>query len=57
VVQPGLTCYWQIGGRADVTWEEWVELDLDYIEDMGMWTDLKMILRTVPAVFRGDGAY
>ena len=57
VVQPGLTCYWQIGGRADVTWEEWVELDLDYIEDMGMWTDLKMNLRTVPAVFRGDGAY
>lgn len=57
VVKPGLTCYWQIGGRADVTWEEWVELDLDYIEDMGLWTDLKMILRTVPVVFSGDGAY
>ena len=57
VVQPGLTCYWQIGGRADVTWEEWVELDLDYIEDMGIWTDLKMIVKTVPAVFSGDGAY
>ncbi|MDE7360010.1 MAG: sugar transferase [Lachnospiraceae bacterium] len=57
VVQPGLTCYWQIGGRADVTWEEWVELDLDYIEDMGLWTDFKMIARTVPVVFRGDGAY
>lgn len=57
VVQPGLTCYWQIGGRANVSWEEWVELDLDYIEDMGFWTDCKMILRTVPVVFRGDGAY
>ena len=57
VVRPGLTCYWQIGGRADVTWEEWVELDLDYIEDMGLRTDLKMILRTVPVVFSGDGAY
>ncbi len=57
VVQPGLTCYWQIGGRADVTWEEWVELDLDYIEDMGLWTDFKIIARTVPVVFRGDGAY
>ena len=57
VVRPGLTCYWQIGGRADVTWEEWVELDLDYIEDMGLWTDFKMIARTVPVVFRGDGAY
>ncbi|MDE5940023.1 MAG: sugar transferase [Lachnospiraceae bacterium] len=57
VVRPGLTCYWQIGGRADVTWEEWVELDLDYIEDMGLWTDLKMIAKTVPVVFSGDGAY
>lgn len=57
VVQPGLTCYWQIGGRADVTWEEWVEMDLDYIEDMSLWTDLKMIAKTVPVVFSGDGAY
>lgn len=57
VVQPGLTCYWQIGGRANVTWQEWVELDLDYIEDMSLWTDLKMIVKTVPAVVRGDGAY
>lgn len=57
VVQPGLTCYWQIGGRADIKWEEWVELDLDYIEDMGLWTDFKMILKTVPVVFRGNGAY
>ena len=57
VVQPGLTCYWQIGGRADVTWEEWVELDLDYIEDMSLWTDIKMIVKTIPAVLSGDGAY
>lgn len=57
VVQPGLTCYWQIGGRSDVTWEEWVQLDLDYIEDMSLWTDIKMIVRTVPAVLCGNGAY
>lgn len=57
VVQPGLTCYWQIGGRADVAWEEWVEMDLDYIEDMSLWTDFKMIVKTIPAVLRGDGAY
>lgn len=50
VVQPGLTCFRQIGGRADVTWEEWVELDLDYIEDMSLWTDIKMIVKTIPAV-------
>lgn len=56
-VRPGLTCYWQIGGRANIKWEEWVELDLDYIEDMGLWTDFKMILKTVPAVFDSEGAY
>ena len=57
IVQPGLTCYWQIGGRANIEWEEWVELDLDYIEDMSFWTDIKMIVKTVPAVFKGEGAY
>lgn len=57
VVQPGLTCYWQIGGRANIKWEEWVELDLNYIEDMSLWTDIKMIVRTIPAVFDSNGAY
>ena len=57
IVQPGLTCYWQIGGRANIKWDEWVELDLDYIEDMSLWTDLKMIVKTVPAVFYSEGAY
>lgn len=56
VVRPGLTCYWQIQGRSDIPWEEWVELDLDYIEDMGLWTDIKIILKTIPAIF-GGGAY
>lgn len=57
IVQPGLTCYWQIGGRANIQWDEWVELDLNYIEDMSMWTDLKMIVKTIPAVFDNEGAY
>ena len=56
-VQPGLTCYWQVGGRANIKWDEWVELDLNYIEDMSLWTDIKMIVKTIPAVFRSDGAY
>lgn len=55
VVQPGLTCYWQIGGRANIKWEEWVELDLDYIEDMSLWTDIKIIVRTFPAVIDKEG--
>lgn len=57
VVQPGLTCYWQISGRANVEWEDWVEMDLDYIEDMSLWTDLKIIAGTIPAVFDREGAY
>ncbi len=57
IVRPGLTCYWQISGRANIKWEQWVEMDLDYIENMGLWTDLKMILRTIPAVFDSEGAY
>lgn len=56
-VRPGLTCYWQIGGRANIEWEEWVELDLDYIEDMSLWTDARMIIKTIPAVFSNEGAY
>ncbi len=57
IVQPGLTCYWQISGRANVKWEDWVELDLKYIEDMSLWTDFKIILKTIPAVFDREGAY
>lgn len=57
VVQPGLTCYWQIGGRANIQWEDWVELDLDYIEDMSLWTDMKIIVKTIPVVFDRGGAY
>lgn len=57
VVQPGLTCYWQIGGRANIQWEDWVELDLDYIENMSLWTDIKIIVKTIPAVFDREGAY
>ena len=57
VVQPGLTCYWQIGGRANIKWEDWVELDLDYIEKMSLWTDIKIIVKTIPAVFDREGAY
>lgn len=57
LVKPGLTCYWQVSGRADIKWEEWVELDLKYIEDMGILTDIKMIWKTIPVIFYGDGAY
>lgn len=57
IVQPGLTCYWQVSGRADVKWEEWIEMDLDYIERMSITEDLKLIFKTVPVVFKASGAY
>ena len=56
VVQPGLTCYWQVMGRATIDWEDWVELDLDYIQDMGVLTDLRLVFRTFGAVLRAEGA-
>lgn len=57
IVRPGLTCYWQVSGRANIKWEEWVELDLRYIRDMSALEDIKLIFRTIPAVFDSDGAY
>ena len=57
VAKPGLTCYWQVSGRANVDWEEWVELDLDYIQDMSLLTDIKLILKTFGAVLEGEGGY
>ena len=56
-VRPGLTCTWQISGRASITWEQWVELDLQYVRDMSILTDLKIIFKTIPAVLKGEGAY
>ena len=57
LVRPGLTCYWQVSGRADIKWEQWIEMDLDYIEKMSVWEDFKLILKTFPVVFKADGAY
>lgn len=56
-VTPGLTCYWQISGRSDLSFNDWVRLDLKYISECGLWVDLKTILKTVPAVLYGKGAY
>lgn len=56
-VKPGLTCLWQISGRNKITsFEEWVKLDLAYIDNWSLWLDFKIILRTIPAVLFGKGA-
>lgn len=56
-VRPGLTCYWQVSGRSNLSFDEWMTLDLKYIEEQGPLTDLSILLKTVGAVIRGDGAY
>lgn len=56
-VTPGLTCYWQISGRSNINFEKWIELDMRYIRERSIWTDFKIILKTVPAVLFGYGAY
>lgn len=57
LVKPGLTCYWQISGRNEVSFDDWMAMDHQYIEEQGVWTDLKIILGTIPAILRGGGAY
>ena len=56
-VRPGLTCTWQIGGRAEIPFEGQVEMDLAYIEERSLGKDLKILLRTPAAVLIGRGAY
>jgi lipopolysaccharide/colanic/teichoic acid biosynthesis glycosyltransferase len=55
--KPGITCLWQIGGRADIDFEGQVRLDLEYIHSQGFWGDLMILIKTVPAVLLGKGAY
>ena len=55
-VRPGITCLWQVNGRSRLTFERWMELDLEYIDRWSLWLDLKILMRTVPAVLRGLGA-
>ena len=56
-VKPGITCLWQIGGRAEIDFPGQVRLDVDYIEKQSLREDLRILWRTVPAVFFGPGAY
>jgi exopolysaccharide biosynthesis polyprenyl glycosylphosphotransferase len=55
-VKPGITCLWQIRGRSSIPFEEWMELDLQYIDKWSLWLDFQILLRTIPAVLRGSGA-
>ncbi len=55
-VKPGLTCTWQVSGRSEVGFRRWMELDLAYIDGWSLWSDVRIVLRTIPAVILGRGA-
>jgi len=56
-VVPGITCLWQISGRSRIGFQEWMRLDLEYIKHRSFWLDLKILIRTIPAVLSREGAY
>lgn len=56
-VKPGLTCLWQISGRSKLGFDEWMRLDIQYIRNQSFLLDLKILLRTLPAVISREGAY
>lgn len=55
-VKPGITCLWQVMGRSSITFDQWMLLDAQYIDQRTFWLDMKILLQTVPAVLRGSGA-
>ena len=56
-IKPGITCLWQVNGRSNIGFNDWVRLDLDYIDKWSLGLDLKILMKTIPAVFKGPGAY
>ena len=56
-VHPGITGLWQVSGRSDVSYEDRVRMDMHYVRNWSLWLDLQLLLQTIPAVLRGNGAY
>jgi exopolysaccharide biosynthesis polyprenyl glycosylphosphotransferase len=55
-MRPGITCLWQVGGRNNIGFDDWVRLDIKYIDSWSLSNDFKILLRTIPAVLRGTGS-
>jgi len=56
-MKPGITCLWQVNGRNNIAFEDWMKLDLEYLDNWSLWLDVKIMLKTVPVVLFGIGAY
>lgn len=56
LVKPGITCIWQVSGRSNIDFEEWVELDIEYIRKRNFWFDMKLIFMTLPVLLGDDNA-
>lgn len=55
-VKPGLTCYWQVMGRNDIDFEDWMKLDIKYVHDRNLWLDIKLIFKTFFVLFGDESA-
>jgi exopolysaccharide biosynthesis polyprenyl glycosylphosphotransferase len=55
-IKPGITCLWQVNGRSGISFDQWMRLDLQYLDEWSLWLDLKILVKTVPAVLKGAGA-
>ena len=55
-IRPGITCLWQVNGRNTIPFENWMELDKEYIDNWSLWLDFNILAKTIPAVMRGSGA-
>lgn len=56
-VKPGITCFWQVNGRSDISFSKWMEMDVEYIDTWSLSLDFKILLQTIPTVLFGKGAY
>jgi exopolysaccharide biosynthesis polyprenyl glycosylphosphotransferase len=56
-IKPGITCLWQVNGRSNIGFNDWVRMDLDYIDKWSLALDLLILVKTIPAVLKGPGAY
>ena len=55
-VRPGITCLWQVNGRSAIPFEQWMELDQQYVRKWSLWLDMQILVKTIPAVLKGSGA-